>query len=252
MKKCIAVLFILISVNLCFAQNRKPLTGKGELISRKEPLPSFKVLEFYGMDGQVTVDVQKNAQPEILCNVDENLNDLLRYEVRGKTLAVFINGNRNNVLYIENTRIEVKIVCPELEEIRFEGNADIAVAGIEQQSLKVKKEGNGNMTLSGKVNTLTIHKEGNGKVDAQALPSESAEIMGFGNGNIYVNASVIAKGVLSGNGSVKNTGEGETQGTTFGNGKFISRKTTESLSANPVQRVHITFVNESAKKENIM
>lgn len=249
MKKCITFCLAFMVINFAFTQNRKPLTGKGEVLSRKEVLPSFKEVEIFGMDGLVVIEVNKNAQPEIICNVDENLGNLLRYEVKGKRLSVFIEGNRNNVLYIENTRINVKIVSPELEEIRYEGNADIAITGIEQQELRVKKQGNGDMTLSGIVNHLTIYKEGNGKVNAKALITETVSVTSFGNGNILVNASESAKGILNGNGYVKNEGSGETNGTSFGNGKFISKIESEKLVANPIQRVKVTFVNESTKRK---
>lgn len=248
MKNLFAVIIcVLISFSM-LAQNRKALQGKGAIISQKQTVSSFDEVEIYGMDGQVEIEISEGVQVELSYKVDENLQDLLKYEINNKTLKLFVKGNRNNVLYLENTHIAAKIICPSLKQVRYEGNADIRIIGLNQSDFVLKKEGNGDMILSGKVGNLTVFKEGNGKIDANALRIENAKITAFGNGNILLNASADVAGTLNGNGFVKNMGEGETKGTALGNGKFISKKRMEEINATPLQRVNITFVNESMKK----
>jgi Putative auto-transporter adhesin, head GIN domain len=135
-------------------------------------------------------------------------------------LSVALKGNRNNRMYIEGTRMNVKITMPEASVVRHRGNDDLRVKGILGRYFRLEQEGNGDATLQGTIEELDIKKSGNGDVKAKELIAQTAKVKNYGNGNVLVNSKLSLTANGAGNGDVLQFGNGKINSTSniMGNG----------------------------------
>ena len=124
-------------------------------------------------------------------------------------MTIGLKGNKNNKLYVEDTRIKVKITMPEASVIRHRGNSSLSVTGIIGRYFRLENEGNGNAVLQGMIDDLDIKKNGNGEVKAQKLVAKMAKVKSYGNGNVQVNTQISLTAHGSGNNSVMQFGPGK-------------------------------------------
>lgn len=143
--------------------------------------------------------------------IDENLEPLLevKKESQEGVLSIGLKGNYNNKMYIEDTRIKVKVTMPEASVIQHRGNSSLQVTGIVGRYFRIENYGNGNATLQGTIDELDVKKNGNGEVRAQGLIAKTAKVKSYGNGNVRVNAQISLMAHGSGNNSVMQFGPGK-------------------------------------------
>ncbi len=210
----IAILFLSLNV-------QGQLRGSGKVITRTFNLTDFDNLQILDFDGSVDIQVGKPYGIEI--EIDENLESRLQVkkDKDEKLLIVSLEGNKNGRLYLENTRIKIKINMPELSSIIHRGNTNVEIKNISARFFRLKTIGNGSVNLLGKVEELDINKIGNGNVNAQTLLSKTAKVRTLGNGNVHVNSLISLNAVGSGNGNVIQTGSGKIDATSgiMGNGE---------------------------------
>lgn len=199
------VVLILMFPSLVNAQ----LFGSGKLITREFALKDFDKINIEDFDGQVEIEVGKPFSIKI--EIDENLEPRLRVSKNDSEnqLNIFLEGNKNGKLYLENTRIKIKISLPEVLAISHRGNTNVRVSGIIGRYFRLENSGNGNVYLSGSVDELDIKKTGNGEVKAQKLISKTAKVKSYGNGNVVVNAQISLQAHGTGNCSIMQAGPGK-------------------------------------------
>lgn len=203
MKKLIVL--ILMFPSLLNAQ----LFGSGKVITREFSLKDFDKVKIEDFDGQVEIEVGKPFSVKI--EIDENLEPRLRISKNESEnqLNIYLEGNKNGKLYLENTRIKIKISMPEASLISHRGNTNVRVSGIMGRYFRLETTGNGNVYLSGSVDELDIKKTGNGEVKAQKLISKTAKVKSYGNGNVVVNSQISLQAHGTGNGSIMQAGPGK-------------------------------------------
>lgn len=196
------ILIIFISLH-----TQAQLFGKGKVISRSFNLKDFTKLNIEDFDGSIEVEVGKPYGISIA--IDENLEPRLQVIAKNEKLTIKLEGNYNGKLYLENTRIKIKVSMPFASSIFHRGNTIIYVSGISGDNFTYTNKGNGDATLQGEVEKLEVKKSGNGNVNAIKIISKMAKINANGNGNVSVNASmaVMAHGV--GNGNIWQYGKGK-------------------------------------------
>lgn len=203
MKKLIVL--ILMFPSLVNAQ----LFGSGKVITREFAIKDFDKVNIEDFDGQVEIEVGKPFYIKI--EIDENLEPRLRVSKNDSEnqLNIFLEGNKNGKLYLENTRIKIKISLPEASVISHRGNTNVRVSGIIGRYFRLENNGNGNVYLSGSVDELDIKKTGNGEVKAHKLISKTAKVKSYGNGNVVVNAQISLQAHGTGNCSIMQAGPGK-------------------------------------------
>lgn len=199
------IVLILMFPSLVNAQ----LFGSGKVITREFALKDFDKVNIEDFDGQVEIEVGKPFSVKI--EIDENLEPRLRVSKNDSEnqLNIFLEGNKNGKLYLENTRIKIKISLPEASVINHRGNTNVRVSGIIGRYFRLENSGNGNVYLSGSVDELDIKKNGNGEVKAQKLISKTAKVKSYGNGNVVVNAQISLQAHGTGNCSIIQAGPGK-------------------------------------------
>lgn len=209
MKKLILIIAIFnVFCTTTFAQ-KGPLKGTGKIISRTFDFKDFDKVFFEDFDGKIEVEIGKSFSIKV--DIDENLEP--RLEVKKddaeNQLTIRLAGNYNGKLYLENTRIKIKVTMPEASVIQHRGNTNVHVSGVIGRYFRFENDGNGDVSLQGSIDELDIKKSGNGNVNAQKLIAKTAKVKSYGNGNVSVNSqiSLIAHG--TGNNSVMQFGQGK-------------------------------------------
>ncbi len=193
-----------------FAQAQSgPLHGSGKVLTKSFNFQDFDKLNFEDFDGNIEVEIGKPFSIKI--EIDENLAPRLKVEKDTKeyALTVKLEGNYNGKLYLEDTRIKIKVTLPEASVIQHRGNTNLHVSGIVGRYFRLENNGNGTATLQGNIDELDLKKNGNGNVKAKNLVAKTAKVKSYGNGNVSINAQISLMAHGSGNGNVVQFGPGK-------------------------------------------
>jgi hypothetical protein len=209
MKKIVFVSVFFSLVSLMAQAQRGPLRGTGKVIQKNYDIRGFDKIHLEDLDGKIEVEIGKTFSVKI--EIDENLEPLLHVSKEEKegVLMIGLKGNANNKLYVEDTRIKVKVTMPEASVIRHRGNSALHVMGIVGRYFRLENNGNGDASLQGSIDDLDIKKDGNGDVNAKNLIAKTAKVKCYGNGNVDVHAQISLTAHGSGNGNVVQFGPGK-------------------------------------------
>ncbi|WP_264522390.1 DUF2807 domain-containing protein [Flavobacterium sp. N1994] len=199
-------ILITIAMTLVTILSSAQLKGSGKTITKTYDYQNFDKVFFDDLDGNLQIEVGKPFSISI--TIDDNLINLLSVieDSSKKGLTISLKGNRNNKLYIEDTKIKVTITMPFLSEVSNNGNSGLNVTNINSKNFKSINPVNGSTTLSGIVDNLEVLCKGNGNLNATKLQAKKAIIVCKGNGNAKVNVSNEIKQTRSGNGNIQNIG----------------------------------------------
>lgn len=131
------------------------------------------------VSGPVTVDVRVGPAPMVEVWGDSNLLPLLRTEMSGDTLRVWVNGN-----VAPQQELRVRYTTPSMTRIQAAGAGRVTVTDLNGARLTVVKTGTQSMHLSGRVSNLDMHVDGSGTLNASALYSGNASVNMTGSGTV--------------------------------------------------------------------
>ena len=219
MKNFIITAAFLLAAFLVNAQ----LKGSGKTITKTYDYKNFDKINLNDFDGKIEVEVGKPF--EVSVSIDDNLVELLNVieNKSDQTISLSLKGNYNNKLYIEDTKIKIKISLPKLISIAHRGNSGLTISDYKGENLKIENSSNGSISVFGQVTNLEIKNDGNGNISAERLVSQNAKIKCTGNGNVKVNTSETIEAKAMGNCSVFNIGKGKfsSNSTKSGNARLI-------------------------------
>ena len=209
----------------CVATQSLPLRGCAVIIQNNYPFKNFDKIEFRDLDGDIKVEIGQKWSVKV--NIPENLFPLLKVEKEDgeNQLLIALKDNKNNRLYVEDSKIWIQITMPEASVIRSIGNQNVEIKGIMGRYFKAELQGNGNIFLQGSVDDLEIKHDGNGDIFAGKLRARIASVKMAGNGNIYVNSLLSLQANGRGNGNVVQLGPGAIHPLSgiVGNGEVIKK-----------------------------
>lgn len=204
------LIIALFSLICTFTQAQmKPLRGSGKIVQKSFDFKGFDKVSFEDFDGSIEVEIGKTFSIKV--EIDENLEPLL-FAVNNESeniLTLGLKNNYNGKLYLEDTRIKIKVTMPEASVILHRGNTNVKITGIVGRYFRLENSGNGNVSLEGNIDELDIKKNGNGEVRAKNLVAKMAKVKSYGNGNVAINAQISLSAFGSGNCSVMQFGQGK-------------------------------------------
>ena len=219
MTKLIAAITLAFFSSIAFAQ----LKGSGNTLTKTYNYTDFDKIDFEDLDGKLEVEIGKPFS--ITVTIDDNLVPLLAFDQNrpNQLLKIYFKGNHNNNLYIENTKINIKITMPTAVCIMHTSNSVMTVSYVNGSAFRLENNGNAATKISGNIDNLEIKNTGNGNVYAEGLLAKKAVVKCSGNGNVNVNASETINARATGNSSVKNNGNArfDSESSKSGNARLI-------------------------------
>ncbi len=253
-KKNALTIFLALSIFALNAQS-KPLNGTGTVIKKTYNFTNFDKVDIKDVCGKIMINV---GQPfSIESNVDSSLNQLLKIEMNDGVLKISFEGNRNNKLYVENCNTTFNINMPEASVIKHSSNAWLQIKGVVGRYIKIENNGNGGVNIEGTIDELDLKNTGNGSMDASKLKSKSLALTKRGNGSVIINSDTDFDITASGNGSIKNIGEGKAKANSSvtGNGsisyKLTNKSDTVQNSEKPSVKVTVKINNSTSKSKQL-
>ena len=156
------------------------------------------------MDGKIEVEFGA-PKSDISITTDENIFNLLKVVNTEGVLKLEITNNFKNRLWLEDDKTIIKIrTTAQPRQITYKANANATFRNINSPILSINKDENGNLMFQGKVAILQINKQDNGNIQAENLVAEQTMVSMTGNGNVSVNAQLLKKQKVWGNGSLTN------------------------------------------------
>jgi hypothetical protein len=150
--------------------------GNGQMGNERRAVIAATGIE---VSGPVTVDVRVGPAPMIEVWGDSNLLPLLRTDMSGDTLRVWVNGN-----VAPQQEMRVRFTTPSLTRIQAAGAGRLTVMDLNGARLTVVKGGTQSMHLAGRVSNLDMQVDGSGNLNASALYSGNASVNMTGSGSV--------------------------------------------------------------------
>ncbi|MBL8812103.1 MAG: DUF2807 domain-containing protein [Planctomycetaceae bacterium] len=233
-RSCALLMFPLILTG-CIAME-PAIPGSGKLITETRKAGEFTKLE---VAIPTRLVVKKGAEPSIELAIDDNLQSLVRTEIKDGVLVV--KSEKNIAPHKETT---LTIVTPTLSSVETAGavegsieelsgpEANLSIAGSGDLSVGLAAEsfdgsiaGAGSVVLTGTCKKLVLNTTGSGDWDSYAVPAEEVEVQIAGSGSSKVNASSMLSLNIAGSGDVQYAGNPEIKKSIAGSGSVEPIKT---------------------------
>ena len=165
---------------------------------------------------RITIGAQQSVRIE---GDPDVISDVIT-RVRGNSLRISMRqnhtGSRNLVVYI---------TVPRLEDVKFSGAGQLAMAGLNGGKLDVDFSGSGTIEANGKLDELNLDMSGSGKANMPNLVIANAELDMSGSAEVTVQALTSLDVDISGSGMVTYIGEPKHMHTNVsGSGTFHKRE----------------------------
>jgi hypothetical protein len=176
--------------------------GDGRLAHERRSAGSVSAID---VSGPLEVNVRVGPAPSLELDADSNLLPLIRTEVTGGTLRMWVEGNVRS-----NNSLRVTYTVPTLTQARASGSGRLTISELNGAPLDFSKSGSGSVQLSGRVSRLDVQQSGSGQVNASALRTGDATVTLNGPGRLSLGqvqgnaltANVHGSGSLQAGGSV--------------------------------------------------
>ncbi len=152
------------------------VSGDGRLAHQRRNAGNVSALE---VGGPLEVNVRVGAAPSLQVEADSNLLPLIKTEVTGNTLRMWVEGNVRS-----NNSLRVTYTLPTLTEVRATGSGRLTISELNGAPLTFSKTGSGSANLSGRVGRLELRHTGSGQVNASALQAGDANLTLSGSGRM--------------------------------------------------------------------
>lgn len=178
------------------------VTGNGVLAHDVRTAGNVSAID---VSGPLEVNVRVGVAPSLEVDADSNLLPMIRTEVVGGVLRMWVQGSARS-----NNSMRVTYTVPSLGYVNASGSTRLNISDLNGAPLDLSKSGSGAVNLSGRVSRLDVRLSGSGHLNASALKSGDANInlsgssrttLGQVQGN-SLTAHVTGSGSLQASGSV--------------------------------------------------
>jgi hypothetical protein len=152
------------------------VVGNGVLARESRTVGNVAALD---VSGPLDVSVRVGPTASLEVEGDSNLLPMIRSEVSGGTLRLWVEGNVRT-----NQNLRVSYSAPQLTQIHSAGSARLSVSELNGAPLAIHKSGSGTILLAGRVGGLDIEQSGSGQINAMALQSGNANVNLHSSGGI--------------------------------------------------------------------
>ncbi|MCG2586682.1 GIN domain-containing protein [Massilia sp. TS11] len=137
--------------------------GNGNVQTEQRAIGAIQSVE---ISGPMRVDLQVGQSPALALSADSNLLPMIRTEMRGETLRIWVDGNISS-----SRELAVQLALPQLQRLALNGSGKVVVRDLNNTPFSLEKNGSGSTQLTGQVQRFEVRVNGSGSVNATALSS---------------------------------------------------------------------------------
>jgi len=185
---CVALLFMVTTGCEDNGEpDKKTIVGTGPVVTKNLDLTSFDKIENTGVANfYITI----GSSPSVKLKAQQNIIDVMTYEVVGQTLKV---GLEEDVSLENHEEIRFNITIPSITNIKLTGVGDFVLSGPDQEELTINFTGFGNVkAFDMKVGTCNITSTGVGNCEVYVTNVLNVTITGIGNVNYKGNPTITS------------------------------------------------------------
>ncbi|MEM1326584.1 MAG: head GIN domain-containing protein [Bacteroidota bacterium] len=127
--------------------------GNGDVTKQTRKVSNFDAVS---VGGGIDLYIRQGSSYEVVVETDENLQDLIRTEVRGDRLKIYVEKS-----IWRSEEMNVYVTLPQLNELMASGGSDVYSKGtIRSDEFKLNANGGSDVHLELDVNTLIANASG--------------------------------------------------------------------------------------------
>ena len=157
------------------------VSGSGNVVKEARDIRDFQSLDVGGIF-RVEITAQKDFSVEV--EADDNLQPLIKTEVRGGTLHIEADKHLKS-----NSPIVIRVSAPDIENLEASGVSNISLGNIKNERLGIDSSGASKISVQGETSELVIDVSGASCIDADALRTSSAKVGASGASSVTVSVS---------------------------------------------------------------
>ena len=167
MKKLFLIL-ICLSVAMLHAQRKPKIKGNKSVVEVREDLSFFNRIELVD---DLEISLQKSNEPGYTITADDNLIDILKFDVQDSTLVI-------SAFYTitAKKKLEISIRYNELESVRIDKGKITTTSSISADQFKLFTAGNARADIELSAAVTIVEMEGNSKARLN-IDSDSLAVM---------------------------------------------------------------------------
>jgi hypothetical protein len=178
--------------------NRRKVAGTGPVITKNLDLSSFSGIATTGV---ANVNVTIGTSQSVVLKAQQNIIDIMTYEVVNNTLNI---GLKKNISIENYEEIRFDITIPAITKIELTGVGDFVLSGNDQEELTIILTGVGNVqAFNMKAATCNITTTGVGNCEVNVIDELNVIISGVG--NVYYKGNPDIKATVNGLGQLINS-----------------------------------------------
>lgn len=175
--------------------------GSGKMRTESRTVDTFNRVE---SNLAVTMTIVVGKPQSVELTFDDNLVDLIRTDVDGKTLVI-----ESDESFSSHSELVIKITVPGLELIRLQGSGEIDFANVDSKRFRVILSGSGSIRVDGKSERVDIEINGSGEINTMELTSGDVTVTINGSGEATVLANGELDAEINGSGNIIYAGKPE-------------------------------------------
>jgi hypothetical protein len=194
------------------------ISGSGKVITENRTVAGFSNVSLSG-SGQVVIE--QTGTDSLTVTTDDNLLPYIKTEVRGDTLELGFTNAMTNVSPTKD--IVFKLSVKQLAGLEVSGSGEADAKGINEDRLRIKISGSGEVAMQGTANDLDLSISGSGGYRGEGMKTKRAEVGISGSGRAVVAADDQLNANVSGSGSIEYIGDPQVIQHTSGSGSVQRR-----------------------------
>lgn len=175
------------------------VVGEGPTTVSERSVGSFDAIS---VSGGLRLEVRVGQPLQVTIEAQENLHEVIRTEVRGTELEIWIDGSIST-----SREILARVDVPSLEALDLSGGIELDVSGLDGGSFELDVSGSAQGQISGRVDRLRIDTAGSADLDLFELDAREVSIDIAGSGTIRTTARESLDVDVAGSGEVTYRGK---------------------------------------------
>ncbi len=212
--------------------------GQGDNVKQTREVSSFSSIS---LSVSADIHLKQGTKQEVIVEGDKDVLDVLKTEVQGKTLKIYLDkwsmqSYKKVTIYITmrdidgltitgsgNITAETPVNTSDID-FTITGSGDIHISELKAEQVKASITGSGTINLAGKqtVSSMDVHISGSGDVNADGLEVKNFDASITGSGDCRITATELLKARVSGSGDIYYKGKPRMDVNITGSGKLRS------------------------------